>query len=366
MRFSSARVLPQRLNSTVELWRARKSPFRHVNGGSRTTSSRSRRSPHSLIPSLAGCDTFGVFTRSSSPVESQRGGSQVTGIGRFWEVHMIVLSPCRGIGAAVDKRRAEGSVGRLTATCRDSGPEFRFARDPGAIQTEPCIQKRLHDVAHSGRIMGHEGVPGGKVLLTVSDHCESLRSITKQIDLKSTKSASAPAIKNAKPNRDYGTHRQPAAGVITISYDLGLGRVEEDAYEEFRSAGSRLPVIAPTRGVVSGQVVIDRQHHSVCASTTSGRARGRGQCDGVYDLPKTPADALARRVTSPKSIRRVVEPGGYRADRLGRTWSPGGSGAARVPADLPRSRKVTVITKRRSPAKNGITFAAVRNIESIT
>ena len=35
---------------------------------------------------------------------------------------MIVLSPCRGLGAAVDKRRAEGSVGRSTATRRNSGP----------------------------------------------------------------------------------------------------------------------------------------------------------------------------------------------------------------------------------------------------
>ncbi|MBV8708429.1 MAG: DUF2190 family protein [Acidobacteriaceae bacterium] len=54
-----------------------------------------------------------------------------------------------------------------------------------------------------------------------------------------------------------------------------------------------LTVIAPTGGVVSGQVVIVGSIIGIASATQPAGAEVEVRCEGVYDLPKTPADALA-------------------------------------------------------------------------
>ena len=62
-----------------------------------------------------------------------------------------------------------------------------------------------------------------------------------------------------------------------------------------------LPVIAPTRGVVSGQVVIVGSIIGIASTTRRAGAEVEVRCEGVYDIPKTPADARPP-ATSPKWI----------------------------------------------------------------
>jgi predicted RecA/RadA family phage recombinase len=53
-----------------------------------------------------------------------------------------------------------------------------------------------------------------------------------------------------------------------------------------------LTVIAPTGGVTSGQVVIVGAIVGIASTTQPAGAEVEIACEGVYDLAKTPADAL--------------------------------------------------------------------------
>jgi len=76
---------------------------------------------------------------------------------------------------------------------------------------------------------------------------------------------------------------------------LVWGRVEEDAYEEFRSAGR----VGITSDRADGRCGVGacgdrRQHHrNRVQHATGGRREVEVRCEGVYDLPKNSADALS-------------------------------------------------------------------------